>query len=1416
MARFYKFFSCVVCILAALPMTAEATDLTDGYYYIQSALNTSKYIGVTTDGAINCSEVDVSSSDIPYEAIWQVETTSEGTQSIKSIVYGTYIQETTGSQYELGSTAHGFNIVLYSSTSYYNIWNDTNNRYGFNLYGGSNSTQLGAWNDAGDTGNQWIFHSTTLTSEQLTDASSLGSQSDLSGVYAIKSGAVESVITESSSALTYIPYDESAYSTDYDALWVLKRTGFGKYTIQNVQTGDFVQGQSTNNAQYTTGTSPHSFTILQNTSISSATYYNIYTDATKAESFNRQPTDTYGTSTSGKVVSWNSVGSSSADNGEWTLLSVSMTDAQILSVRTEYLGASTPAAGKYYKIYNQKRGQYLTVTGIYNDCDLKSLALLTDDYEPYTQYWQLTADGDKFKLTNVYTSKQLAEPLSEWASQSFLVSDSGDSYYITQNSSLDNLPYYNIRSNTNYSWMYAHADANSNVVSWFAGDGEVDGSEWLFYEVSLTDDEITAAQADYDAHANPLENASTYDEALRAIFSDYAYTVLRTDVSDDAFNTAYNALPNTLQKAVDKIKGTTDWGSYEKKFRIANYEPYSDPDKWASLTGNNVGFSRIEQSTGIYVNKGDIFYVCSSQGSATDATLVAEIVGVNSSTGTQTTLSQGLNVIYAAQSGNVFIGYHVNTHDNYNNDEGKLLSDYPDVTIHIEGGTLVGYFDARAASEKDGRRGMTNDDWTAMQSAGLFSCTPLCLRTEKLVFSMNADSVKHQTPTNIVELLEIWNHIETFEDNLAGLNDTYWPGLTERWNNIYGCHTMGNNGSYMYATTYGTYYEDYTLDTVMDYEEMSKSTGSGALWGPAHENGHNHQHLINIVGDTEVSNNLFSNAVVWDRGYSTTRGHTLASSFSSSFMDSCYVRRNANDGIWDRTRMYWQLYLYFEVAGNHPNFYPELFTALRSDPMTANATDDNKKAVTYGKDNYLHFALKCCEVSGYNLTEFFEAWGFFIPIENYRINDYTIYYVTTTEEEIAEVKAEMAKYKDGAENIMFIEDRIKYTQAEYNGAEDGKLRIDFEDGTAIGKCGDVGSFTDYEADANTKASGYTYSVDSDGNVTVSGDGAVGYKIYDADGNLVALYNTNSFTLSSTILSGSYTIYAAQADGTLVEIPNSKSTYYTLTAYYGTSDGKTLNITSKVPETRTGNTVFVLTDTKAPTTIRETAQVVYAPTGSTATATSFTLTDKKDFYTPCDFTATTLTYSRENTAGYNSVCLPFATASSDFGTNAIIYSTGSLTTEDGTTYIYITPQDEAVAGTPVLVYCPDDVTSWNITKGNASIVQDPVENVGTAATLIGSYTNKTIGANYYKLNSTGTTFGITTDAGKVFAFRNYLRLNDSSNTSRIAVRIDDGATGISAVSADAQTDGTWYDLQGRRILCPAKGIYIHNGRKVIVR
>ena len=65
---------------------------------------------------------------------------------------------------------------------------------------------------------------------------------------------------------------------------------------------------------------------------------------------------------------------------------------------------------------------------------------------------------------------------------------------------------------------------------------------------------------------------------------------------------------------------------------------------------------------------------------------------------------------------------------------------------------------------------------------------------------------------------------------------------------------------------------------------------------------------------------------------------------------------------------------------------------------------------------------------------------------------------------------------------------------------------------------------------------------------------------------------------------------------------------------------------------------------------------------------------------------------------------------------------------------------------------------------------------------------------------------------------WIQLEKSPNNVRaLNFVFEDEATGISTVKTTAdKMDGEWYDLSGRRVAQPAKGIYVKNGKKVIVK
>ena len=743
--------------------------------------------------------------------------------------------------------------------------------------------------------------------------------------------------------------------------------------------------------------------------------------------------------------------------------------------------ASSAIESGYYRVksYNSK---YLTENT--SNHTMVCSDLMSDNY---SQVWYITlVDESYVRIKNVLTDKYIYG----LNGNQFYTSDSFANFSVNEDNGV-----YTFHLGNDY--LGLHCDNNNNVVCYYISEAK---SKWTLETVTVDPDELTAQK-------NAIIEASTTD--LLKVFTSTACTELKNGYTESDLA----ALPASTQSVAAKIKNNTwttyaGWDKTEKTFRIADYKAYSSHERWTNILGLGYSFGCLTNPTGITVAAGDYIQVYVGAIPSGQAVQL-EVAGDYQAAGATYSLKQGMNVLLMASSGNCFVRYEV---DNTTSGSAPYtnINSYAPVTVHIEGGTVNGYFDLTGGDE--------NDDWAQLK-AHLLTGSCVELKTSNLLFHMQASLVKDACPTNMVELLGEWDKILDMEHSLMGLEafDGYW-------NNLLSVTDMSGQ-DYMHATTYGTYYADYTISSVMSYEELFSG---GAIWGPAHENGHIFQKYINMVGQTEVSNNLFSNVAVYNNGHLTSRASLISTTFENMANNVFWNDR----GIWERTHLYFQLYQFFHILGNDPDFYPELFKALRSDPMVHTGG-----IFTSATDDYLKFYKKCCSVSGYDLTEFFQAYGFFVipsltsytlsevTKDAYQVGDYGTYYLTVTQDEIDAVKAEVAAMNLPKANIIFIEDRITAPDATYEGATAGTKKTAFSDEFPIGQAGETGQYTTFGA----TPSAYKYNV-IDNRVIMAGSGAVGFKVYDSAGNLRGLYNTYRFTLPDGIGTG-YTVKAAAGNGT---------------------------------------------------------------------------------------------------------------------------------------------------------------------------------------------------------------------------------------------------------------------------------------------
>ncbi len=247
-----------------------------------------------------------------------------------------------------------------------------------------------------------------------------------------------------------------------------------------------------------------------------------------------------------------------------------------------------------------------------------------------------------------------------------------------------------------------------------------------------------------------------------------------------------------------------------------------------------------------------------------------------------------------------------------------------------------------------------------------------------------------------------------------------------------------------------------------------------------------------------------------------------------------------------------------------------------------------------------------------------------------------------------------------------------------------------------------------------------------------------------------------------------------------------------------------------------------------------------------TADNITLTDGSDFYSPVDFTAKNIefTYSNDRwadgTKGWNTIILPFDVTSVTANGTAIDWFKSSSDTgkqfwlkeftSDEADKVNFDFAAEMKANTPYIIALPGSKwgEAYNLTGktikfiGNDVLVGQSTPSIVTASNyrFVGN-TQKVNTENIYCINSEGSKFSLKASGGSA-AFRPFFkagiadRFVSSMSVTSLAIGTDGGTTGIELKKPDTKMDNQYYDLNGHRVLYPRKGVYILNGKKIIIK
>ncbi len=591
---------------------------------------------------------------------------------------------------------------------------------------------------------------------------------------------------------------------------------------------------------------------------------------------------------------------------------------------------------------------------------------------------------------------------------------------------------------------------------------------------------------------------------LLTVFSDITCSELKSGITDKDIN----SLPGKYFVNLAKALKDNSYDEWEKEFRIREYSAYSDIDEWAEKL-MTARYSNLDNPTGIAVEAEEEIIVL--VGDTHNREISLQCIGEENTnfwesheyvqtaaSGDVYYLEPGINKIKIRNKGQLFVMYNCD-----------LTAKPEPIKIHIPSGSgaVSGFFDLK-------------EHKTDAKYAELLSKATdkyFGVRGDKIIFYFHRDKLREYVKDKILSAINLWDNIIGWEQELMGIEDVR-PNLVN--NHLF---AISPEGAYMWAGDRRIAFVYTYLQNILLYDNVMNAKDNA--WGPAHEIGHIHQSAIDWAGSRESSNNLFSNFILYKLGKYCSRGTelNLPKADENRFTDSngnitrmtlsearCVLNRPwcnfGNNYQGENTelhmRMNWQLWNYYHRCGHKPDFWQKLFKLMRENRISY----DNPGA------KQLLFARMASEAAQEDLTDFFEMWGFFVPVDM-QIDQYGSYQYTVTEDMIKETKKFMAKYSEKAKPFYYLEDR--------KAGDEGL------DTTPP----DVGYYTQFKTQKPIIKNISGLINGREVNIT-NGDEAVAFELREKDANGKLLY-FSTFTKFEIPLAISLTyakLFAVQADG----------------------------------------------------------------------------------------------------------------------------------------------------------------------------------------------------------------------------------------------------------------------------------------------
>ncbi|MBQ7987757.1 MAG: hypothetical protein IJ253_04510 [Bacteroidaceae bacterium] len=207
----------------------------------------------------------------------------------------------------------------------------------------------------------------------------------------------------------------------------------------------------------------------------------------------------------------------------------------------------------------------------------------------------------------------------------------------------------------------------------------------------------------------------------------------------------------------------------------------------------------------------------------------------------------------------------------------------------------------------------------------------------------------------------------------------------------------------------------------------------------------------------------------------------------------------------------------------------------------------------------------------------------------------------------------------------------------------------------------------------------------------------------------------------------------------------------------------------------------------------------------------------------------------NAGEWSTICLPFAMTEEQtkeaFGSGVQIaeFNDYGYDDEAGTITVKFAPATAIEANHPYIIKVAEKVTEFTVDGVDISPEDEPMVDFDTSRRknqprqMVGTYVAGTV-LEWGTLFLSGNQFWYSTGNTTMKGFRAYFNFNDllpdfeeGYESRSITMNFGGGeTTGIREIVNSKSSNSKYYDLQGRRVAKPSKGLFVKDGKKVVIK